>query len=62
MKFNQSTGYLRGFLQVTQAKRCKYKEEVSGQSNKNIGFIFLHESLSWQNKLLASLHVKTLLR
>jgi len=62
MKFNQSTSYLRGFLQVTQAKRCKHKEEVLGESQKNLGLIFLQESLSWQNKLLASFHVKTLLR
>jgi len=62
MKFNQSTSYLRGFLQRTQAKKCKYKEEVSGESKKNLGLIFLQESLSWQNKLLAFLHVKTLLR
>jgi|TARA_R100001377_G_scaffold66707_1_gene42015 hypothetical protein len=41
MKFNQSTSYLRGFLQVTQAKKYKNKEELSGESKKNLGLIFL---------------------
>jgi hypothetical protein len=62
MKFHQSTSYLRGFLQVVQVKICKYEEEVSGQSKKNLRLVFLQKSLSWQNRLLAYLHAKTLLR